>query len=138
MLIPGLISPVIWRRKVKRFIKPWLEQIEMSNVMLRRKFINYQCPNTLSSVCVYEISNSKSLGKTQLTLFSGLYSPLGLTYHIPLCLWLMDTHPDHAPICYVKPTADMKINVSPNVDHTGKIYSPYLHTWGPVSICYCN
>ncbi|KAL1456506.1 hypothetical protein WDU94_001233 [Cyamophila willieti] len=53
----------------------------------------------------------------------------GLTYHIPVCIWLMDTHPDHAPICYVKPTADMKINISPNVDHTGKIYSPYLHTW---------
>lgn len=54
-----------------------------------------------------------------------------LTYHIPVCIWLMDTHPDHAPICYVKPTAAMKINVSQNVDHTGKIYSPYLHTWGP-------
>uniref|UniRef100_A0A8D8QAJ2 Tumor susceptibility gene 101 protein n=1 Tax=Cacopsylla melanoneura TaxID=428564 RepID=A0A8D8QAJ2_9HEMI len=53
----------------------------------------------------------------------------GLTYHIPVCIWLMDTHPDHAPICYVKPTADMKINISPNVDHTGKIYSPYLPNW---------
>ncbi|KAI5730402.1 hypothetical protein M8J76_013308 [Diaphorina citri] len=53
----------------------------------------------------------------------------GLVYHIPVCIWLMDTHPDHAPICYVRPTADMRINVSQNVDHTGKIYSPYLHTW---------
>lgn len=45
----------------------------------------------------------------------------------------MDTHPNNAPMCYVKPTADMHIKVSMFVDHNGKIYLPYLHDWVPVS-----
>lgn len=55
------------------------------------------------------------------------------TYYIPICIWLMDTHPQNAPLCYVKPTADMSINVSMFVDHNGKVYLPYLHDWQPVS-----
>ncbi|XP_055613338.1 tumor susceptibility gene 101 protein [Uranotaenia lowii] len=53
----------------------------------------------------------------------------GNTYHIPICIWLLDSHPRYAPICYVKPTADMHIKVSMYVDHNGKIYLPYLHDW---------
>ena len=45
----------------------------------------------------------------------------------------MDTHPNNAPMCYVRPTADMSIKVSMFVDHNGKIYLPYLHDWVPVS-----
>lgn len=53
----------------------------------------------------------------------------GQTYNIPLIVWLLDTHPYHAPMCYIKPTNDMQIKVSKHVDHTGKIYLPYLHEW---------
>lgn len=56
------------------------------------------------------------------------------TYHIPICIWLMDTHPYNAPLAYVQPTSDMQIKVSRFVDHNGKIYLPYLHEWNPVSI----
>lgn len=55
----------------------------------------------------------------------------GTCYNIPICIWLMDTHPNNAPMCYVKPTADMHIKVSMFVDHNGKIYLPYLHDWVP-------
>ncbi|XP_058065302.1 tumor susceptibility gene 101 protein [Anopheles bellator] len=55
----------------------------------------------------------------------------GNTYNIPICIWLMDTHPKNAPICYVKPTAEMRIKVSSYVDFNGKIYLPYLHDWNP-------
>ncbi|XP_018302640.1 tumor susceptibility gene 101 protein [Mycetomoellerius zeteki] len=55
----------------------------------------------------------------------------GSCYNIPICIWLMDTHPNNAPMCYVKPTADMHIKVSMFVDHNGKIYLPYLHDWVP-------
>lgn len=51
------------------------------------------------------------------------------TYNIPVCIWLMSSHPNNAPICYVKPTPDMRIKVSRFVDHNGKIYLPYLHDW---------
>lgn len=56
----------------------------------------------------------------------------GNTYNIPICIWLMDTHPKNAPICYVKPTPEMRIKVSAYVDFNGKIYLPYLHDWNPV------
>ncbi|XP_011502577.1 PREDICTED: tumor susceptibility gene 101 protein [Ceratosolen solmsi marchali] len=52
-------------------------------------------------------------------------------YHIPICIWVMDTHPNNAPMCYVTPTQEMKIKVSNFIDHTGKIYLPYLHDWIP-------
>ncbi|XP_031827954.1 tumor susceptibility gene 101 isoform X2 [Nomia melanderi] len=57
----------------------------------------------------------------------------GTCYNIPVCIWLMDTHPNNAPMCYVKPTADMAIRISEFVDHNGKIYLPYLHDWLPHS-----
>lgn len=50
----------------------------------------------------------------------------------------MDTHPNNAPICYVKPTLDMRIKMSMYVDHNGKIYLPYLHNWTPVSLLMIN
>jgi len=67
----------------------------------------------------------------------------GQNYNIPVSLWLLDTHPFNAPICYVKPTPDMQIKVSKYVDQSGKIYLPYLHDWshpnsellGLVQIC---
>ncbi|KAH1011862.1 tumor susceptibility gene 101 protein [Dendroctonus ponderosae] len=55
----------------------------------------------------------------------------GSTYNIPICIWLIDTHPKNAPICYVKPTPDMAVKVSMFVDQNGKIYLPYLHDWVP-------
>ncbi|KAL1403976.1 hypothetical protein pipiens_019124 [Culex pipiens pipiens] len=55
----------------------------------------------------------------------------GNTYHIPVAIWLLDTHPRYAPLCYVQPTSDMHIKVSMYVDHNGKIYLPYLHDWNP-------
>ena len=53
----------------------------------------------------------------------------GQTYNIPISLTLLDTHPYHAPLAFVKPTADMQIKVSKHVDASGKIYLPYLHEW---------
>ncbi|RZC36857.1 tumor susceptibility gene 101 protein [Asbolus verrucosus] len=57
----------------------------------------------------------------------------GNTYNIPICIWLIDTHPKNAPICYVKPTSDMSIKPSIFVDQNGKVYLPYLHDWAPGS-----
>lgn len=56
----------------------------------------------------------------------------GAVYNIPICIWLMDTHPKNAPMCYVRPTVDMSIKVSIFVDQNGKVYLPYLHDWLPV------
>ncbi|XP_047535984.1 tumor susceptibility gene 101 protein [Vanessa atalanta] len=53
----------------------------------------------------------------------------GAFYNIPVCIWLMDTHPKNAPLCFVKPTADMSIKISKYIDSNGKVYLPYLHEW---------
>ena len=50
-------------------------------------------------------------------------------YNIPVGIWILDTYPAHAPICHVRPTADMQIKVSQHVDNNGKVYLPYLHEW---------
>ena len=32
----------------------------------------------------------------------------GASYNIPVSIFVLDTHPNHAPICYVRPTAEMR------------------------------
>jgi ESCRT-I complex subunit TSG101 len=32
-----------------------------------------------------------------------------MNYNIPISLWILDTHPYHAPMCFVCPTHDMQI-----------------------------
>ncbi len=46
-----------------------------------------------------------------------------------MALWILDTHPLHAPMAFVRPTADMQIRVSKHVDQNGRVYLPYLHEW---------
>ncbi|XP_038053847.1 tumor susceptibility gene 101 protein-like [Patiria miniata] len=53
----------------------------------------------------------------------------GMSYNIPICIWVMETHPYNPPLCFVKPTKDMLIKPSKYVDSNGKIYLPYLHDW---------
>ncbi len=53
----------------------------------------------------------------------------GTNYNIPVHIWVLDTHPLHAPMCFVTPTPDMQIRVSRHVDHNGRVYLPYLHEW---------
>lgn len=53
----------------------------------------------------------------------------GKTYNIPICIYLMDTHPYNPPIIYVKPTSTMQIKPGRHVDAVGRVYLPYLHEW---------
>jgi len=50
-------------------------------------------------------------------------------YNIPVQLFLSDSHPYTPPICYVRPTADMSVNVSDHVDSNGRINLPCLREW---------
>lgn len=94
----------------------------------RRTFSTWTVPFPLCTKVSSAISSHLCLDDS-----SRLVLNLENTYHIPICIWLMDTHPYNAPICYVKPTPDMHIKVSMYVDHNGKIYLPYLHDWLPNS-----
>lgn len=78
---------------------------------------------------VFNDGSSKELVNLQGTI-PVIYK--GTTYHIPVCIWIVDTHPNNAPMVYVKPTADMHVKVSRFCDHNGKVYLPYLHDWQPL------
>ncbi|CAA2934524.1 protein ELC-like [Olea europaea var. sylvestris] len=54
----------------------------------------------------------------------------GVTYNIPVAIWLMESYPRHAPLVFVNPTRDMIIKrphafVSPN----GVVSIPYIQNW---------
>nr|XP_004050845.2 ubiquitin-conjugating enzyme E2 variant 3 isoform X6 [Gorilla gorilla gorilla] len=53
----------------------------------------------------------------------------GNTYNIPIHFWILDSHPFAPPICFLKPTANMRILVGKHVDAQGRIYLPYLQNW---------
>ena len=53
----------------------------------------------------------------------------GSLYNIPIAIYLPKEFPYVAPICYVKPTADMIIKQSKHVDACGQIYLPYIGDW---------
>jgi ESCRT-I complex subunit TSG101 len=50
-------------------------------------------------------------------------------YNIPIQVYLPEDFPYKEPICYVRPTPVMSINVSETVDSSGKINIPYLASW---------
>ena len=57
----------------------------------------------------------------------------GVTYNIPLTIWLRPNHPYVPPMVYVTPTRDMGIQPSQFVDTNGVVYLPYLNEWKVVS-----
>lgn len=65
-------------------------------------------------------------------LVAQVYEPLfvpGVTYNIPVCVWLQENHPYVPPLVYVKPTNTMAIKPSQFVDSNGNVYHPFLHEW---------
>ncbi|XP_021901356.1 protein ELC-like [Carica papaya] len=54
----------------------------------------------------------------------------GVTYNIPIIIWLLDTYPIHPPCVYLNPTRDMIIKrPHPYVTPSGLVSIPYLHNW---------
>ena len=41
-------------------------------------------------------------------------------YNIPVKIWVLRDYPETPPFCYVIPTKDMELSVSPYLDHSGK------------------
>ncbi|XP_077423686.1 tumor susceptibility gene 101 protein [Vanacampus margaritifer] len=52
-----------------------------------------------------------------------------MTYNIPISVWLEESYPQSAPICYVKPTREMMILQGKYVSSNGDIRLPYLKEW---------
>ncbi|XP_052202120.1 protein ELC-like [Diospyros lotus] len=54
----------------------------------------------------------------------------GVTYNIPIVIWLMESYPRHPPLVYVNPTRDMIIKRPHSfVNPSGLVSTPYLQNW---------
>ncbi|KAL5567467.1 hypothetical protein UlMin_024042 [Ulmus minor] len=54
----------------------------------------------------------------------------GVTYNIPVVIWLMESYPRHPPCVYVNPTRDMIIKrPHAHVNPSGMVSVPYLQNW---------
>ncbi|TKY67761.1 ELC protein [Spatholobus suberectus] len=54
----------------------------------------------------------------------------GVTYNIPVVIWLMESYPRHPPCVYVNPTRDMIIKrPHAHVNPSGLVSVPYLQNW---------
>ncbi|XP_060892533.1 tumor susceptibility gene 101 protein [Labrus mixtus] len=51
------------------------------------------------------------------------------TYNIPVCLWLEESFPQTAPICYIRPTREMMLLKGKFVSSNGEVRLPYLEEW---------
>lgn len=54
------------------------------------------------------------------------------TYNIPVCLWLEESYPQTAPLCYVTPTREMKVLRGKFMSTNGEVTLPYLNEWKKV------
>ncbi|XP_061533276.1 tumor susceptibility gene 101 protein [Phycodurus eques] len=52
-----------------------------------------------------------------------------MSYNIPICVWLEESYPQSAPICYVRPMRDMMILRGNYVSGNGDVLLPYLQEW---------
>ncbi|KAL3652164.1 hypothetical protein CASFOL_001845 [Castilleja foliolosa] len=54
----------------------------------------------------------------------------GVTYNIPVIIWLTESYPRHAPLVFVNPTRDMVIKrPHPFVSPNGVVSIPYIRSW---------
>ncbi|XP_061677894.1 tumor susceptibility gene 101 protein isoform X2 [Syngnathoides biaculeatus] len=52
-----------------------------------------------------------------------------MSYNIPISVWLEESYPQSAPICYVRPSRDMMILRGNYVSSNGDVLLPYLQEW---------
>jgi ESCRT-I complex subunit TSG101 len=90
----------------------------------------YVCTRT----CIQRLWSSDPWPQLRCTLPLTLdFYSTGVTYNIPLTIWLRPNHPYVPPMVYVTPTRDMGIQPSQFVDANGVVYLPYLNEWKVVS-----
>ena len=57
----------------------------------------------------------------------------GVTYNIPICIYLEKNYPRQSPICFVRPTNYMILKQTKIVNTDGEVNISYLSDWRYVS-----
>ncbi|MEE6499415.1 hypothetical protein FKM82_003443 [Ascaphus truei] len=90
--------------------------------------MNKMYPNFLFSMDTYTFNDGSQ--KDLLNLTGTIPTKFqGNSYNIPICLWVLDSHPFAPPLCFLKPTESMGVHVGKHIDAHGRIYLPYLQNW---------
>lgn len=56
-----------------------------------------------------------------------------MKYNIPVCVWIEESYPQSAPICYVRPTQEMVVISGQYISTNGEVTLSYLKDWKAVS-----
>lgn len=56
------------------------------------------------------------------------------TYNIPVRLWIEESYPQTAPICYIMPTREIDLVRGKYVSSNWEVVLPYLDEWKAVRI----
>ena len=80
------------------------------------------------------IKTQQAYDNGQVQLLLCLYGTIpisyrGVTYNIPIAVWLPLSFPKHPPIIFVTPTNNMSVRMGKHVDLAGKVYHPMIATW---------
>lgn len=81
-----------------------------------------------------KIRLDKAQNVWDITLFPLLLFTQDNPYNIPVCVWLEETYPQSAPICYVRPTREMMVLRGKYISSNGEVMLPYLEEWKHVRI----
>ncbi|CAM9123792.1 unnamed protein product [Ectocarpus sp. 12 AP-2014] len=108
------------------------------------QFPRYQDPNRIRTDVLNVWRHHQSLvpKRGRLTLNTGQECELlmlegtfpivyrAVTYFTPVEIYISENYPTSPPMCYIRPTAGMKLKVGHrHVDQSGLVYLPYLHEW---------
>lgn len=92
------------------------------------KDVHRAFPNFLYSMDTYTFKDGSQKDLLNLSGTVPMKSQ-GNSYNIPVCLWLLDSHPFGPPLCFLKPTQTMGIRVGKHIDSHGRIHLPCLQNW---------
>ncbi|XP_077998727.1 uncharacterized protein LOC144451699 [Glandiceps talaboti] len=111
------------------YIRQHLAKYQYKNLVMRDSLNLIQVYRDLRPKMDFYVFNDGT--RKELLSFEGTIPVTyrGGTYNIPVCFWLINTHPYNAPMVFVKPTSEMLVKPSKHVDANGRVYLPYLHEW---------
>ncbi|XP_072841792.2 ubiquitin-conjugating enzyme E2 variant 3 isoform X1 [Pogona vitticeps] len=110
-------------------LRKWLSKYKFRDLTIEElKSVHELYPNIRFTMSTYTFKDGS---QKDLLNFSGTVPVKyqGNSYNIPVCLWILDSHPFTPPICFLKPTANMGVSIGKHVDARGRIYLPYLQHW---------
>ncbi|CAM9988281.1 unnamed protein product [Pylaiella littoralis] len=77
-----------------------------------------------------------SSGRVELLTLHGTFpmSFRGVQYHTPVQIYIKESYPTTAPLCYIVPTPGLSLRVGHHhVDQSGLVSLPYLESWSAAS-----